>query len=522
MTGALWQVPGALLPLVVGAAIDEGLVGGDRVALLGWAGVVVAIGLVQMATGGLLDFLAHGMWMHGGSAVQRLVAGHTTRLGASLRAQAGTGDVVAVSSSDINHVGNAFEVLGRFTGAVLAFVVVGAVLLSRAPLLGAVALLGVPLAVLGLGVLLAPLQRRRDTQRERLAEVNGLGADIVAGLRILRGVGGERQFAERFRAASGRVRRAGVDVVRVESWLQATEVLLPGLVTVVILWLGARLAVDGRIGVGELIAFYGASAFLVVPVQVAAEAAGALAGARASARTACRLLALRPLLAEPDAPVEPARGPLALSDSATGFEAGAGELTVVTDVPGGVEALGARLARIADPEPGQRATVGGVPTTEVATATLRARVVLAHREDVWFSGVLREQLLPARPGAVTVEEALHAADAEDIVAGFPHGLDEPLGERGREVSGGQRQRLALARALMTDADVLLLDEPTSAVDAHTEARIAERVARLRHGRTTVVFAASPLWTAVADRVHDPEQPDRSDGTGHDEEEPAWR
>lgn len=516
MTGALWLVPAALLPLVVGAAIDDGVVGGDRDALLLGAGVVVAIGLSQMVTGGLLDFLAHGMWMHGGSAVQRVVAGHTTRLGASLRAQAGTGDVMAVSSSDVNHVGSAFEVLGRFAGAVLAFAAVGVVLLTRAPLLGAVALVGVPLAVLGLGVLLGPLQRRKDAQRERLAEVNALGADIVAGLRILRGVGGERQFLDRFRAASGRVRRAGVDVVRSESWLQAAEVLLPGLVTVVILWLGARLAAAGELGVGELIAFYGASAFLVVPVQVAAEAVGSLASARASARTACRLLALRPLLDEPDAPQPLPPGPLGLSDSATGFDATAATLTVVAAAPGGVEALAARLARLADPAPGQRSTVGGVPTGRVAAAELRSRVVLAHREDVWFSGVLREQLAPARPGGVTIAEALHAADADDIVRGLPRGLDEWVGERGREVSGGQRQRLALARALMTDADVLLLDEPTSAVDAHTEARIAERVAALRRGRTTVVFGGGPLWRAVADRV------DGAAAAQEDEEAPAWR
>lgn len=83
---------------------------------------------------------------------------------------------------------------------------------------------------------------------------------------------------------------------------------------------------------------------------------------------------------------------------------------------------------------------------------------------------------------------------------LPNGVDEVIGERGREVSGGQRQRLNLARALATGADVLLLDEPTSAVDAHTEARITERVAKLRRGKTTVVFSQSPLWTHVADVV----------------------
>jgi ABC-type multidrug transport system fused ATPase/permease subunit len=127
-------------------------------------------------------------------------------------------------------------------------------------------------------------------------------------------------------------------------------------------------------------------------------------------------------------------------------------------------------------------------------------VVYAHNQDIWFSGILREQVSPARPGDVGVAAALFAADADDIVEALPNGVEELIGERGREVSGGQRQRLNLARALAIDADVLVLDEPTSAVDAHTEARVTVRVAKLRQGKTTVVFSQSPLWTLVADEV----------------------
>jgi ABC-type multidrug transport system fused ATPase/permease subunit len=137
-----------------------------------------------------------------------------------------------------------------------------------------------------------------------------------------------------------------------------------------------------------------------------------------------------------------------------------------------------------------------VRADRVALAQLRGRVVYAHNQDLWFSGILREQVIPAQ----RADDALWAADAGDIVAGFPDGLDELIGERGREVSGGQRQRLNLARALAIDADTLLLDEPTSAVDTHTEARITERIAMSRRGKTTIVFTESPLWTLVADEV----------------------
>ncbi|NKQ55941.1 ABC transporter ATP-binding protein [Amycolatopsis sp. K13G38] len=489
---AIWMLPGALLPLVIGDTVEA--IGQHR-PVAGSVGLVVGLGVLQAVFGGALIFAVHGMWLHGASVTQRLVADHAARLGASLRAQAATGEVMAISSSDVNRVGNVFEVGGRLAGAIVGFVTVGIVLLFTSPLLGAVAMVGVPLAVLSMGKLVEPLQRRKGTQRAELSEVNAIAADIVSGLRILRGIGGERQFLARFREASQRVRRAGVEVARSESWLVGAEVLLPGLITVLITWLGAHLVASGAISVGELVTFYAASAFMLVPVSTATEAIDAFAGALVAAKKVCGVLALQPALADPHAPVELPDGPLELHDSRTGYTAVAGKLTVI-DVGGDAEALAARMARFADPGPGERVLVSGVPADRVALAELRRRVVYAHNQDLWFSGILRDQLIPRE----RAEDALWAADAGDIVAGFPDGMDELIGERGREVSGGQRQRLSLARALALDADTLLLDEPTSAVDTHTEARIAERVAELRRGRTTVVFTESPLWTKLADEV----------------------
>ncbi|MFI5607392.1 ABC transporter ATP-binding protein [Amycolatopsis sp. NPDC051903] len=498
LTGACWSLPSALLPLVIGRGIDA-IAAEDTGALWRWAFVAAGLGVFQAGFGTWLHFTSYGMWLHGAGTTQRLVTAHTTRLGATLRDATTTGNVVAVTSSDINWIGNTYEVIGRTVGSVVAFVVIGVAMLGTSPLLGVVALVGVPLAVLGIGPLLRPLQKRKTVQRENLSDVNALGADIVSGLRILRGVGGERRFLKRFRAASQLVRRSGVEVGRAEAWLAAAAIVLPGLVTVAITWLGAHLALDGTIGVGELVAFYGVSAFLIVPVDTATEAVGAVSSGLVAARKVCGLLSLQPKLAEPDSPVPLPAGPLELVDTESGIRVEPGKLTVV-DLGAGAEAIAERMARFADAAEGERVLVGGVPVDQVALAELRSRVVYAHNQDLWFSGVLRDQLAPARPSAVSVEDALSAADADDIIEALPRGVDELIGERGREVSGGQRQRLSLARALATDADVLLLDEPTSAVDAHTEARITRRVAELRRGRTTVVFSQSPLWTHVADEV----------------------
>ncbi|MFD9961139.1 ABC transporter ATP-binding protein [Amycolatopsis sp. NPDC058986] len=498
LIGALWLLPGALQPLVIGRGISA-IAAHDTAAVWRWASLMAVLGVLQAGFGTWLHFIQYGLWLHGAAATQRAVTEHTTRVGAGLREHTTTGNVVAVTTSDINHIGNMFEVLGRASGAVLSFVVIGIALLSTSTLLGVIALVGVPLAVTGIGPLLAPLQKRKTVQRENLSEVNALGADIVSGLRILRGVGGERRFLARFRTASQRVRFAGNEVGRSEAWLAAAEIALPGLVTVAITWLGARLAIEGTIGVGELVAFYGVSAFLIGPVAIMTEFAGSLSSALVAARKVCGLLSIKPRLSDPDTPKALPAGPLDLYDSESGIRIAAGKLTVV-DLGADAEAIAVRLARFADVAEEEQALIGGIPANEIALAELRKRVVYAHNQDIWFSGILREQLTPPHESDIEIGDALYAADADDIVEALPRGVDELIGERGREVSGGQRQRLNLARALAMDADVLLLDEPTSAVDAHTEARITERVAKLRRGRTTVVFSQSPLWTHVADEV----------------------
>jgi ABC-type multidrug transport system fused ATPase/permease subunit len=496
--GTLWALPSAVLPLVVGQGI-EAISAGNWPDVWFWALTTAGLGIVQAVGGATMHFCAFGLWLHGAGSTQRLVAKHAAELGATLREGTTTGNVVAVTSSDINYMGNTFEVIGRAVGSAVMFVAIGIALLTTSPLLGVVALVGVPLAVLGIGPLLSPLQKRKTKQREELSGVTALGADIVSGLRILRGVGGERQFLGRFRVASQKVRRAGVEVGRSEGWLAAAEIALPGLVTVAITWLGARLALEGTISVGQLVAFYGVSAFLVMPVTTATELVSALSSGMVSARKVCGILGLQPKLAEPAEPRPLPRGPLSLYDSETGVVVPAGKLVVI-DAGAEAEALADRLTRFTDPSDGEDVLVGEIPVREVALTELRGRVVYAHNQDIWFSGILGEQVGSAVPSEVGVSAALFAADADDIVDGLPEGVDELIGERGREVSGGQRQRLSLARALAIDADVLVLDEPTSAVDAHTEARITERVAKLRHGKTTVVFSQSPLWIVVADEV----------------------
>ncbi|MBP2322084.1 ABC-type multidrug transport system fused ATPase/permease subunit [Kibdelosporangium banguiense] len=493
--GALWMVPLALVPLAIGKAIDEGIAPRDTGSLLTWTGLILGLGVLLALSNVVLTRAGDRAWLDGASLMQQAVLQHATRVGAALPKKIKTGEIVAVGSSDLYSIAGLLEVIGRLTGAVASFVVVAIALLSSTPILGLVVLIGVPLATLGFIPLLGPLRKRTEAHREEVGAATAMAADIVSGLRILRGIGGEKQFTDRFAETSQRVRKAGVNAARIDSWLSGIEVFLPGLVTVVVLWLGARLALDGTISVGELVAFYGVSAFLVVPVSVATEAAHHYNEATVAARRACEILRLTPGLESPADPKPLPSGAFGLRDELDGYDCPAGQLTVINTT--GSDAVADRLGRYVDAP----VFADGIALRDADITEIRDRILVAHNQDVLFSGKLADEVDMGR--SVDLRTALWAADAMDVVDGLEHGTDEYLAERGRTLSGGQRQRMLLARALSFDADVLVLDEPTSAVDAHTEARIVRRVAELRRGRTTVVLSQSPLWTNIADKVYAP-------------------
>ncbi|WP_063784940.1 ABC transporter ATP-binding protein [Streptomyces sp. TP-A0356] len=517
--GTVWMVPLALIPLVIGRAIDKVGEGGGEAGLYLWSLGALALGIVQALAGAGLIQAAVAAEAHALSHTHRVLMRHVVRLGATLRGKARSGDVVASAAADVESIGNAFEVVGRTVGAVFAAVLVAVALTATSPVLGLAVLIGVPVAVLGIGPLLRPLQERDEAQREQMGIATSQAGDIVAGLRILRGIGGEAGFAERFRRTSQEVRHAGESAGRMEAWLQAAGVFLPGLVTVGIVWFGARLALQGTITAGELVAFYGASAFLTLPVSTATEAAETLSLAKVAAGRVCALLRLTPETTQPVQPEPLPPGPLSLADAHTGITAEAGRLTVVVIPADRTGHLADRLTRPGHSGDGAPAVLlGGVPLDRVDLAELRSRVLRSGPADTLFSGTVREELTAETARSPQeLDRALFTADAADVVEALPAGLDTRLDEGGRALSGGQRQRLVLARALLAAPDVLVLEDPTSSVDAHTEARVVERVAAARAGRTTIVFSDSPLWRGVADREvrlgpdPAPGSPDRSAG-----------
>ncbi|WP_209021742.1 ABC transporter ATP-binding protein [Nocardioides sp. 503] len=500
--GIVWMSAQAVMPAVIGRAIDRGVADRDGDALLGFAGLLLLIGLVQAAAGIIRHRFAVTNWLIAAYRTVQLVGRHTVHLGGALPRKVSTGEVVAIGTSDISHLGQVMDVSARFAGAVVSFLLVAVILLQTSVTLGLIVLLGVPLLMLLVGPLLSPLQRRSTRQRELMGHLSNTATDIVGGLRVLRGVGGEQVFHDRYRRESQTTRRAGVEVAKLQSVLDALQVFLPGTFVVVIVWVGARYAVSGTITAGELVAFYGYSAFLMIPLRTATEFANKLIRARVSARRVCHVLGLTPDVTEPAHPAPlPAPGS-ELRDRRSGLRVRPGAVTaIVSEQPDDSAALADRLGLCA-PEVDDDVTLGGVPLAAMSRSDVRRRILVSDTGAALFSGPLgdRLDLTGTARGDGRLDRALHTASADDILAALPEGLDTLVTERGRSFSGGQRQRLVLARVLTVDPEILVLVEPTSAVDAHTEARIAGRLREQRSGRTTVVTSTSPLMLDAVDEV----------------------
>ncbi|OON72436.1 ABC transporter transmembrane domain-containing protein [Streptomyces tsukubensis] len=506
----------AALPYPVGFAIEAVVDrSGGRLALAGALLLLAGAGIAVGDT--MLHRTAVTNWITAAARIQQLLSRRAAELGAGLTRRVAAGEVVAVSTGDVEKIGWFIEALSRFLAAALTIVLVCVGLVLYQPALGAVVAIGLPLVALAVLPLLPPSTRRADIQREKAGRATELASDTVAGLRVLRGIGGEELFLERYRRASQEVRRAAVRSARLWSLIGAVQVMLPGLLMIAVVWYGVALARDGTISVGQLVTVYSTVALLSYPLRHFEEIAMAYSFSRPSAKRAARVLALRrdPVAGVSDAADtgtasthEPLRGDL--YDPDTGLLARSGEFTAV--VCGDPDAAGRLAERLGGHAPDSAelpsVLLGGVALDGLEVTAARTAVLVQDKDPVLLSGTLSELLDVPASGQVGPLVALDAARCEDVLAALAQAsvgvngdpLRTRITERGRSLSGGQRQRLALARSLVADPEVLVLDEPTSAVDSHTEARIADGLGGLRRGRTTVVLTSSPLLLDRADRV----------------------
>jgi putative ABC transport system ATP-binding protein len=504
----------ALVPVVVGAAIDDAVVPGDLSALGSWVGVLA-----------VLFALLSTAYREGARAEERATetAAHELRMRLVRRVvdprgggEAGLlpGQLLSVATADVDATAGVIPGIAYGAGVVVALVAGTVVLLATSLTLGLTVLIGLPLVVWAGGRLGGVLSRRAAGQQAEAADASGVAADLVTGLRVLQGIGAADAGAERYRVASQSSLRATLGAARAEIALGATAVLVGGLAVAGVAYVGGRLALEGEISLGQVIAAAGVTQFMVGPLTRLAWVGGLLARARASSARLADVLSAPPAVPAPSSPVaaEFGPGPLAVTiaaspglaapaappasgDSASSPAPACTRLEVPAGAVFGVVTDDAAplLAVLGREAPGH-VEVGGVDLATLDPAAARATVVVAPHEATLLSGTVRDNV----PGAA--EAALRAAAATDVIDALPDGIDTQLADAGSSLSGGQRQRIALARALATEAPVLVLHDPTTALDAATEARVAGALREARKGATTILVTTSPLLLAACDEV----------------------
>ncbi|MGW6903622.1 ABC transporter ATP-binding protein [Streptomyces sp. NPDC054940] len=504
------QTGEALVPVLIGVAVERGVVEGDLAGLLWWLGVlaVVYVGLSVS-------------YRYGARAGERasVTAAHRLRtdlIDRALAPEGGAdegrlpGELATIATEDARRVGAVVMALVVGVAAATGLAVGAVVLLRVSVPLGLLVLLGTPLLLWLVHLLSKPLERRSETEQERAARASGVAADLVAGLRVLKGIGAEQAAVARYRRVSRDSLAATLRAARAEAWQSGVVTMLTGAFLALVVLVGGRLAARGDIGLGELVSCVALALFLIGPLSEFSWVNAQLAQGRASAARIAEVLgaehAVTPAPSSGGTVLHRVEGRLRLrglsygSLRAVDLDIAPGETVgVVTTDPADASALMHCLGRRADPDAGSVA-LDGTHLSALGLAELRTALLVAEHDADLFEGTVLDNVTAGARTDTATAAAITASGTDEVVRALPDGLDTAVTARGRSLSGGQRQRVALARALAADAPVLVLHEPTTAVDAVTEARIAVGIRDLRAGRTTVVVTTSPALLAVTDRV----------------------
>jgi ABC-type multidrug transport system fused ATPase/permease subunit len=464
------QVGEALVPVIMGVAIDRAVRTGDLAEMALWL-VVLAADFAMLSFsyrfGSRIGQLGMLAVQH---RLRDMISAHLLRRPPARAAWSAPGVALSMATSDAGRLSFAVAIGVYPAGEFAAVLFGGTVLLLISWPLGLAVLLGAPLLLWVTDAAGSALRKRSAAEQAAAADAAGRAADLMSGYRVIKGIHAETEASARYRGASRSALTSTLRARRAEGEFTGAMMLVTGLFLTAIAIAGGLLAMGGAFGVGELVTVIGLTQFLISPLQNFARNAGSIwAAATASAG---RLLEL--LREEPPAPDR-------FSDE-------------IASAAAAIAATDAELIAV-DAE--------GHSARELLVALRHAHpdaLVVPHEAHL-FAGSVRENVQLPGTASGRVDDALRDAGCADFSAALPQGWETSVGEGGSGLSGGQRQRVALARALAADAGFLVLHDPTSAVDAVTEAAIARGLRDARgSNRRTVIVTGSPALHHVADRV----------------------
>jgi len=417
-----------------------------------------------------------------------------------------SGEVLTIATEDADQTADIVEVVPMLISSLVA-VLVAALALGLADIrLGLLVIVGTVAILSILSVMSKRIGAGTREQQARVARAGAKVADLITGLRPLHGFGGNNAAFQSYRQVSTEAKRQSVTVARINGVYVGTAQALNATLALAVTLTAGWLAFEGGITVGELVMAVGLAQFIIEPLKLFSEMPKYVMIARASAQRMALVLAAPPVTTSgPERPA--AGGDLEIDCVRYGslrkvrFVVAAGDFVAIAAYrPRAATDLAAILAMNVPPDAYEGVVrIGGRPIADLSVEAVREHMLVNPYDGEIFAGTLRTNIDPSGTSR-TVSEAVEASLLSDVVALHRAGLDHGVRDRGANLSGGQRQRLSLARALAADAEVLVLHDPTTAVDAVTEQLIARNVAKLRRGRTTIVITASPALLDAADRV----------------------
>jgi ATP-binding cassette, subfamily B, bacterial len=488
----------------------------DLWLLAGIAGLVIGIALVAALASYLSDI---SLARAGERIVHELRVAthiHLQRLSLRFHSRRQTGDLVTRVTGDVNAVGGLFaESLATLAAAVL--LLAGMIVVSALidPVLALVAFAVTPVLAFTTFYARRRLRLASRQARTREGEIASLTAESFAAIREVKAFGSEPYEHTRLSRKSEERLRAGYDVSRIESRFARIIELIGAFGVASVLVVGVFRVARGAVTPGELVLMYSYTKKTQRPLRDIARQAGRIARSMARAERITEILATDDMLEERpgahDGP--PARGELELDSVSFSYEpdrpalenvslrvAAGTKLALLGRSGAGKSTVAAMIARFYDPASG-RVLLDGRDLRDCSLAWLRRQVGLVLQDTVLFSGTVAENIaygIEARQEEI--ETAAKAAGAHGFIEQLPEAYETELGPRGIGLSGGQRQRIAIARTLLRDPAILVLDEPTTGLDAESEAQVLDGLSSLMRGRTTIIISHSPRLLERADRA----------------------